>query len=110
MPNVSTIILEISNFLCLRPWQVDPNKFQRPWQVDPNKFQSVAHNVLNTNMGKKENTEVGTEVGKGVQNRQGVQKNPTQIWQYLSKILLLTPFPTSPRYATVTSTENDLQF
>ena len=49
-------------------------------------------------MGKKGKTEVGAEVGKGV------QKNLTHAGFFL------TPFPTEPRYATVTSTKNDLQY
>jgi len=40
-------------------------------------------------MRKKEKTEVGTEVGEGV------QKNPTQIWPYPCGIPS-TPFPTDP--------------
>jgi len=47
MPNANTIILEIANFDCLRPYQVDPNKFQRPYQVDPTKTQSVAQIFFN---------------------------------------------------------------
>jgi len=40
-------------------------------------------------MGKKEKTEVGTEVGKGV------QKNPAQMWPYLCAIFLNT-LPNQP--------------
>jgi len=59
-------------------------------------------------MGKKEKTELGTEV------KEGLKSNPTHIWPYLYGIVL-TPFPnrldvTSPQYATVTSTKNNLQY
>jgi len=47
-------------------------------------------------MGKKEKNEVGIEVGKEI------KRNLTQIWP--------TPFPICPRFATVTSTKNDLQY
>jgi len=86
MPNASTvtIISEILNFpkvLCLRHHQVDPKKFQRPLQVDPNKSYILVHIFLNYCMGKKEKSEVGAEVWKGV------NKNPTQTRSYLCGIL-----------------------
>ena len=50
-------------------------------------------------MGKKAKTEVGNEIGEIV------QKNPTQTLGFF-----LTPFPTSPHFATVMSTKNHRQF
>jgi len=81
MPNSSTIILEIPNFLCLHP-----NKSTLASSNDPNKLTVTSPRVLHTfsstiSMGKKGKSEVGTEVVEGV------QKNPKQIWPYLCGIL-----------------------
>jgi len=72
----------------------NPNKSTLTSSNDPNKSTLTSPRVLNIffssiSMGRKGKTEIGTEVGKGV------KKNPTQIWPYLSGILL-TPSPTSP--------------
>jgi len=53
-------------------------------------------------MGKKGKTEVGTEVGEGV-------KRIPHKHGHICVGFFLTLFPTSPRYAIVTSTKNDLQ-
>jgi len=64
MPNTERQhnFLENSNFLCL--------------------ISRFSLSSLEISMGKKEKTEVGTEVGKGVKN------NPTHIWSYLCGIPL----------------------
>ena len=54
-------------------------------------------------MGKEEKTEVWTEVGKYL------KKIPHK-YGHICVGFSLTSVPTSPRYATVTSTKNDLQY
>ena len=69
-------------------------------------LQSVAHISSTISMGKKEQTKVGTEVGKRV------KRNPAQISLKYGCVgfFFSTPFPTCPRSATVTSTRNHLQY
>jgi len=59
--------------------------------------------VFKKNSTLKGKTEVGTETGEGV-------KRIPHKYGHISVGLFLTPFPTSPRYVTVSPTKNDLQY